>query len=62
MEVAKFFRGPADGQILTLPPEAISSIYVFAEFEPITVEYFYYRAGKLEDLLFAYLYDGYSTI
>jgi hypothetical protein len=44
VQVARFFRGPADGAILTLPKEAISPVFVIPEFEPITVEYFYLLA------------------
>jgi hypothetical protein len=56
VQVARFFRGPADGAILTLPKEAISPVFVIPEFEPITVEYFYLLAGEIEDY-FAYLYE-----
>ena len=55
MIVARFFRGPIDGKVLTIPEP--TEHFVFAEFEPITVEWFYLLAGEIEDA-FAYLYGG----
>lgn len=54
--IAKLFRGPADGQVLTLPPEAATSVIVIPQFEPITIEFVYLLAGKQVDH-WAYLYD-----
>lgn len=56
MIVARLFRGPHDGELLTIPEKVPT--FVVAQFEPITVEAIYCLAGPLEDelLVFAYLY------
>lgn len=61
MIVARFYRGPYDGEVLTLPPEAVTKVFVIPEFEPITLEFFYFLAGELEDAV-AYLYDEYRSV
>lgn len=56
MIVAHLFRGPYDGELLTLP-EPIGT-HVIVEFHPIQVEWFYLRAGQLDEDAFAYLYGS----
>lgn len=56
MIIAQFFRGPYDGEVLTIP-EPVQT-FVIAQFEPFTVEWFYLLAGEVEEDAFAYLYGG----
>lgn len=61
MLVAKFFRGPFDGEQLILPTEKPWPRFVIPRFEPITIEYFYLLAGE-EDEVWCYLFDEFSGV
>lgn len=61
MKLARFFRGPYDGKSLVLPSEEPWPRFVFAEFEPITLEVFYLYAGEFRDF-WCYLHDEIVTV
>lgn len=59
LTIAAFSLGPFDGKRLLLPcdPEDPWPRFVIPQFGSIQVEVYYLRSGRLDDELWAYLYD-----
>lgn len=66
MVVACFYRGPFDGKRLVLPcdQEDPWEHFVLPRWDdPLFLEVYYLRAGRLEEAMWAYLLDdGYAVI
>lgn len=57
MILARFIRGPYDGEHLALPTPEPWPRFVIPKFGAITIEHFYLLAGEIEENLWAYLYE-----
>lgn len=63
MLIAVLVRGPYDGERLILPITDPWRRIVIPEFGKVQLQFFYLRAGPLEEQMWAYLFDdSYSPV
>lgn len=57
MLIAQLTRGPYDGERFILPITEPWRQIVIPQFGKIQIQWFYLRAGQLEESMWAYLFD-----